>query len=370
MWNALLLCPLSVQVLDCYPADPEPRHERLIAVPLEGRAVHVLDVVTQKIVKSFKTTACIEDVQIAHDGKSAACIDEHGRLLLVSLEGDAEPRTLSASPVMKIGDADWDSYSLAWSPRGDRLAVLHSFVELEIVDLAAWTIRRVELDGMPVRMKWSHDGTRLAIGMEPRRVSIVEVSADSKPVRFELAAISPHPVVDAVSALEFGPADDVLAIGCWGAFVEVWDLARVRPLAVLEAGQHWAPQCNFEISDLAFSPDGHRLVATTVDRRMLTEWEWASGRRLMHLDADGGNPFPLRVMYSADGATIRCNWLALTLCSGKQPTPDPFVNRPYGWIHPLPDDRFGIQYTPRGADLFDFATRSKICAVVDGAVVR
>jgi WD40 repeat protein len=80
----------------------------------------------------------------------------------------------------------------------------------------------------------------------------------------------PWPQPEAVSALAFGPAGKLAAVGCRDGTLQLWEPSTGRPAAPpLDLGP--------SVTALAFSPDGSRLLAGTADG---LAWEVDTGSGL------------------------------------------------------------------------------------------
>ena len=131
-------------------------------------------------------------------------------------------------------------YAVAWSPRGDTLALAGrgiALVSLEVEFGERAQAPRLLDDETQGRedsyaLAWSPDGTRLASGGFSGRVRIWQVST-GRPVR------SLWGQQGYIRALSWSPDGKLLASGGWDGTVQVWDVSSGRKLASYEG--HFRP---------------------------------------------------------------------------------------------------------------------------------
>jgi serine/threonine protein kinase/WD40 repeat protein len=113
-----------------------------------------------------------------------------------------------------------------------------------------------------------------------------------------LGQITPHQSLTRL--LRFHPRGTLLAAAGTGAEIELWDPSSRELVAVLPAGEadRSEPPRGVEVEDLAFSPDGHTLVASGHGSTTPT---WAIVNPVAQTQLSGFDSWPLSLAFREDG---------------------------------------------------------------------
>jgi WD40 repeat protein len=98
---------------------------------------------------------------------------------------------------------------------------------------------------------WSHDGSKLAIGLADRSARVLEATSGK-----ELARLDGHGAT--VLSVAFSPDDKLLASGSYDKTVRLWDVEGRKNLGVLAGGTD-------AVTAVAFRPSGTSLVSASRD---------------------------------------------------------------------------------------------------------
>jgi len=140
--------------------------------------------------------------------------------------------------------------------------------------------------GPLVALAFSSDGTRLAAASSDGTLNVWQVAA-SRPLHLYNAS--------GATTLAFSPDGNRLA-GVAGATLTIWDGWTGQTLQTLALTGHTG-----QITSVAFSPDGARLVTGSADRRAIV-WDIATGQPLIALAGHLGSI--LSVAFSPDGGRV------------------------------------------------------------------
>jgi WD40 repeat protein len=155
---------------------------------------------------------------------------------------------------------DREIESIAFSPRGGRLATLSSAGEVVVWDVASARIVGEAEGGGSIA--FSPDGALLATG----RGECACVYDTATWQRIREFPRQGHPV----NCVAFAPSGEVVAAGDYRKFL-LWDVAAGRVLARLRAHHR-------VVGALTFSPDGKTLASRSFDD--MTLWDTTTGRAL------------------------------------------------------------------------------------------
>jgi WD40 repeat protein/energy-coupling factor transporter ATP-binding protein EcfA2 len=216
----------------------------------------------------FKYKAKVRCVTFSPDGKLLAVGLENGAVNV----WDIFSRTVIGSLPETKGDDNNSVSSIAFSPNGETLAVLH-YHRVELWDRALskqlWTIKS---DEEPVSsIAFSPAGRLLALGYAyTTRVRLFDV-ASAKELATLIGqgpdALNTHKRVG-VNAIAYSRDGTRLATGLDDGMVRIWDMKSLRELLTLKG--HKQP-----IKSVAFSPDGRKLVSVD-NQYLLRVWHAAT----------------------------------------------------------------------------------------------
>ena len=278
--------------------------------------VKLWDLATGRIRTTFRGhSGPLSAVAFSPDGKLLAA---SGQVLVRGDEGRLESGKGSAIRVWDVTTgreratlehAWWDVPSLTFSPDGARLAAIGGDSNARIWDVDTGRLRTDFSMPMPVsRMAISGDLKTLAVssGVQDRPVVLVDIAA-RKVVKTLAGAEGP------IGCLAFSPDGTKLAAGIGArsegrlltghppvdlpADLRIWDLSQDEPNAGKVIGHLKEP---FPV--VAFSPDGHRLVAGGGDNMMLKTWDVATGEERSRLNPS--NRQVRAVAFSPDGESL------------------------------------------------------------------
>lgn len=181
--------------------------------------------------------------------------------------------------------------AMVFSPNGRMLAVDRFSLSVELWDTEAGQLLAT-LGHHPQRssawMKFSSDGTQLALGFPSGWVEVIDVGL-GKIVKTWRAHRT------AVSALQFSADGDRMAVSATDGRVRVWRFSDMLQLADLKAAHSTVPS-------LAFSPDGRRLFAGT-DEGTIKIWETQHFEEVATLRGPAGE-FVFALGFAPDGETL------------------------------------------------------------------
>jgi WD40 repeat protein len=188
--------------------------------------------------------------------------------------------------------ADDPMLALAYLHEASRLGAhgpAHDFLLAQALRATDGELFVLMHDGMVGRVRFSPDGSIVATGSMDGHARLWNARTGSLIAKLDCGAPSVR--------IEWSPRGDRLAAGAASGVIKLWD-ARGRLLRELhhDAG----------IETLLFTPDGSRLVTTTVQDEIAV-WDPASGERMAVLQAaQEGPPSAARssVAISRDGALV------------------------------------------------------------------
>lgn len=268
---------------------------------------------TQLISGSFDTTARVWDVAT---GDVLAVLEGHLWQLRAAFSPDGtRAATASADASLRI----WDVASaqeqnrvfqpdpfeaVAYSPSGDRFATAGNGGETRLWD----TDTGEQLLALP-----GHAGPTTSVAFSPDGQRLLTTGVDGLSHLWDLTVGGARDWVTVPGAklihsgVAFSPDGATFAAPAEPTGVAIWDTRtgqQVTTLADHEGSCGGGPARPCKLTDLAFSPDGARLVAGSDHVHAPPVWDVATGELLFVLD--GGSPdIPIRtVAYSPDGSRI------------------------------------------------------------------
>lgn len=168
------------------------------------------------------------------------------------------------------------------------------------IDIPTWVLPEgaiVRLGRGRVRdLAFSPDGKTLAVG------SYIGVWL------YDMSTMSPFTLLDTargvVFAVAFSPNGDFLATGNWDGEVKVWNMQSRCCISKMRRGGHFDAA-----SQLAFSPDGKRLISSGGRYDAIYVWHPETGERIAEFAVEnapkrGGRPYIIPLAFSPDGNLI------------------------------------------------------------------
>jgi WD40 repeat protein len=255
----------------------------------------VLDLATGRTVHEISVVAAPDRTSFSPDGEKLA-ISGSGSVAVVV---DAR----SGETVFTLAGHKWTLTGVAWSPDGRWIATSSRDGTARIWDADTGTLRHTLVGhGAWVQdVGWSPGSDRLVTGSSDGTAKVWTVTEESAR---ELLSLSAQGTSSGIDGVAYSPDGDRIMAGDESiTAVEVWDVS-------ITGGAEWAnlPAVPFFPGSATFTPDGRRLVASTVGGSA-TVWDATAGTRLLTFGPDGpwANP---------DGADV----LAI----------DPLIDRPSG----------------------------------------
>ena len=230
------------------------------------------------------------------DGLNSLAFSPDGQQLLIAhyyrrgvdLWSVAEQRVVTT---LRPRSADWPHHMAAFSPRGDRIAIINDDSRFEVWDVRTLT-NLVSLTGPKtcvVGIEWSPDGRWIVCGEQRDVLWLRDANTFEK--RFEWPCPSGLPL----KALAFSPDSEWLAAAGNDHTTRVWSTRSGQLVAQLTNHTAW-------VRAVAFAPDGKRLATASGDQT-LRLWDtatWQPGAVL-----EGHEDEVHAVAFSPDG-----QWLA------------------------------------------------------------
>lgn len=250
-------------------------------------------------------SAAVNAIAFSPDNSLVAAGDQSGLVQILDAEtgealhiyGRVEPRK-STVELADITNADPSEQQIALEipvrklsfrpPGGYHLAVAYDDGQIPVFNANTGDISSPLYTGRrPTVMGFSSNGTWLVVGSETGGVSIWNLNNTSE-------TFPPFSHRGAVLALAFDPRSNTIATG-GNDFTAFINLSLKRELFRI-ANQPL-------VRDLAFSPDGSRIVTVSADRRIRI-WDSLSGVEQLAMSQDGS---VTEVMFSSNG-----QWIATT----------------------------------------------------------
>jgi WD40 repeat protein/serine/threonine protein kinase len=196
-----------------------------------------------------------------------------------------------AAPLTPAGSA----LVLKFSPDGTRLAILSTPDEVTVWEVDQWTIVRQIRGARPMgsyigAIDFSPDSRALAIGDADHRLRVVNLASGATEVNV------PQAHSEGISAVAWSPTGSIIASGSGyvGGPIRLWDAASGRLLGELPGHTSW-------ICELIFAADGQRLYSASADQTIRI---WDVGERRPLATLRGSRDEVQGLALSPDGTTL------------------------------------------------------------------
>ncbi|QEL20912.1 WD40 repeat domain-containing protein [Limnoglobus roseus] len=243
-----------------------------------------------------------------------------------------------AEPPAKLEGHARELYSLAFSPKGDRLASTANDGTIRIWSLADGQATVIKTGTGSRTVAFSPDGTQVAGRFENK--AVIWDAATGKPVSL---LVGSDPSSDGtVMRVAFSPDGQRLAVGHQMGLVRIWDVTTGKPVADL-ARPGKVGDLSRSITALAYSSDG-KLLAVGGDKGLAV---WNAGANTFSKELSEFKTFS--VEFTPDGKRLivngedrvpilqiweTANW-TITYTSNAKETADRYLNK----LHPIDDAR-------------------------------
>jgi WD40 repeat protein len=212
-----------------------------------GDGFAIIDGMAGERLMHNKESGC-KGVAISPDGRLCAVTDPQGRVRLWNTVSNSQFAILSLDS--KIASLDYPLGSAIGFSTDGRL-----FSQIDGERVRLWDLRTTP----EVQMFDVHDGGVPGLAFSPDGKSLASVGKDGRCVITEIATGMPttvvrEPELRAFQTIAYSPDGRFVALGTWGAGLQVYDLQRQEFTAT--------PLGNGEIWSAAFSDDGARLAAS------------------------------------------------------------------------------------------------------------
>jgi WD40 repeat protein/DNA-binding SARP family transcriptional activator len=203
----------------------------------------------------------------------------------------------TGTEAFRLAGHDWPVNSVKWSPDGRRLATGAHDGTARIWD-ATTGEERFTLHGHTgaiIDVDWSPDSTRLVTGSEDGTARVWEIT-DHGPRH--LLTLSDQETANGLGGVAFAAdGKHVLTGDMLITAAKIWDVS-------LAGDAEWAnlPSSRVSLGAVAFTPDGHRVVATGEDGRTAVAWDADSQQELLTIGPFDELVWSIEV--SPDGAMI------------------------------------------------------------------
>ncbi|VFM97192.1 MAG: WD domain-containing protein, G-beta repeat-containing protein [Candidatus Kentron sp. G] len=192
----------------------------------------------------------------------------HGNLLAVGVEDDkwgsstiffVDPDLANAH---RVGTIREEPYVMRWSPDGSVLAISGHSRGVTFVDRDGNKAGRIEVGDWVFDISWSFDSSLIAIA--PSHLPILICDARAQRIQLRIEGHS-----DYVSGIAFGSIDSVLASSSDDGSVRLWHSTSGKQLARIDESA-WP---NLRLSGLAFHPSLPTLASSGEESRVLRIWD-------------------------------------------------------------------------------------------------
>jgi len=227
--------------------------------------VQTWDVSTGKELFTFSHTNNVKSLAFSRDGTRLAATGSEGDVIIWNTATGQDLLTF------KCGQDCFDS-NIIFNTDGTRVVISDSSGFVRFWDITGSQARevfyrKVRAGNYPVPINLGPDGTKLAVA-QINSVSIWDASTG-----LDLFVL---PYESLVSGVDFSPDGKLFAAGGRdGTTIKIWDLSLPGEKLILDAYE------GNGIEDVAFSPDGTRMVTINVDRGDAHIWDAITGHKLL-----------------------------------------------------------------------------------------
>jgi WD40 repeat protein len=265
--------------------------DQLVSVASDG-SLHVWNV-SQRAqgLQLFSTRAGAAGVAFSPDGKEVAVAGNDNATRVWDLANPSRAPTVLRQPAQgRQGRATGSD--VAFDPTGQFVAVgsTNGFVRVWSLTQPSRPVHALRVSGAEVlALAFSHDGCYIASASD----GATQIWSWRNRARIEAASEPSQAGVE--GAVAFGPSDDIVASGDGFGHILLWKWRRGPKVRVLAMPDHQ------EISSLAFSPDGRRLVSGTLSGNLLRVWNVRTGSSIETHDAGGAQ---WGAAFTSDGRSV------------------------------------------------------------------
>ncbi len=303
--------------------------------------------------------------------KTSAISPDHSRLALGTIEEGVWVLDLATQSFdLRVGPLSSPTVSIAWSPDGGQLALHSRSGTLRVVDsktgalisrtdtcqgqvafAAGGDVVFVALGDRPAKlwpakggeriaalsvregrqgtaMAVSRDGALVALGDEQSGIAVWNARTGERV--YEVLDVPRGRFERAINALDFDPTGKTIAVGSSDCRVRLYELGPAkaqREFSFCDTDA-WG---NLEIGCVRFSPDGKRILATSIQWWEARVWDVATGAQVDGFDYEGSLGCEMPAWFSSDGRRVAMSMDCRTFLVGEpRLRPDPFWRR-WAW---------------------------------------